>query len=161
MMVHIPQLLTGAELAQCRAILEASDWVDGKGTAGDQAATAKFNLQIPEGSSAAIEAGDIILRGAGRNPLFKLGGVAASRAAADVQSLRCRHEVRRSCRRCDPRDSGCRHTHAGRYFVDTVSYRSGRLRRRRTGGRRHLRVARGQAPCRRHGALSGDQPAST
>ena len=70
MMVHIPQLLTGAELAQCRAILEASDWVDGKGTAGDQAAKVKFNLQIPENSSAAIEAGDIVLRGLARSPLF-------------------------------------------------------------------------------------------
>jgi PKHD-type hydroxylase len=70
MMVHIPQLLTAAEVAQCRAILEASQWVDGKGTAGDQAAKAKFNLQIPENSSAAIEAGDIVLRGLARSPLF-------------------------------------------------------------------------------------------
>ncbi len=38
MMVHIPQLLTAEEVAQCRAILEAAAWVDGAGTAGDQAA---------------------------------------------------------------------------------------------------------------------------
>jgi PKHD-type hydroxylase len=70
MMVHIPQLLTAQEVAQCRAILEASRWVDGKGTAGDQAAQAKFNLQVPEGSQAALDAGEIVMRGLARSPVF-------------------------------------------------------------------------------------------
>ncbi len=70
MMVHIPALLTPREIAACREILTASQWVDGRDTAGDQAATAKFNLQIPEGSAAAMEAGDIILKALGRNPAF-------------------------------------------------------------------------------------------
>lgn len=70
MLVHVPQVLTAEEVAQCRAILEASEWVDGRETAGDQAAKAKFNLQIPEGSKAGMEAGDIILRALGRNPTF-------------------------------------------------------------------------------------------
>lgn len=70
MMVHIPELLTSAEVAQCRAILEEAAWVDGAGTAGDQAAKAKFNLQIPEGSKAAMAAGDIVLRGLARSPIF-------------------------------------------------------------------------------------------
>ena len=69
-MVHIPAVLTTAEVAECRMILESSEWVDGKDTAGDQAAKAKFNLQIPEGSPAAVEAGSIILRALGRNPTF-------------------------------------------------------------------------------------------
>jgi PKHD-type hydroxylase len=70
MLVHVPQVLTPDEVAQCRSILEASEWVDGRATAGDQAAKAKFNLQIPEGSQAGMEAGDIILRALGRNPTF-------------------------------------------------------------------------------------------
>jgi PKHD-type hydroxylase len=70
MMVHIPELLSPEEVARCRAILEASAWIDGKGTAGDQAATSKFNLQIPENSQAAIEAGEIVLRGLARSPIF-------------------------------------------------------------------------------------------
>ncbi len=70
MLVHIPQVLTGEELQQVRTIIEAEAWIDGKATAGDQAAKAKFNLQIPEGSPAAMQAGDIILKALGRNPLF-------------------------------------------------------------------------------------------
>lgn len=70
MLVHVPQVLTPDEVARCRAILEASEWTDGRETAGEQAAKAKFNLQIPEGSKAGMEAGDIILRALGRNPTF-------------------------------------------------------------------------------------------
>ena len=70
MLVHIPDILTAAEVAEIRKILESSLWVDGKSTAGEQAAKTKFNLQIPEGSPAAIQAGEIILRALGRNPVF-------------------------------------------------------------------------------------------
>jgi PKHD-type hydroxylase len=70
MMVHIPRILSSAEVAECRAILDASEWVDGRRTAGDQAAKAKLNLQIPEGSEAAIKAGGIVLRALSRNPVF-------------------------------------------------------------------------------------------
>ncbi len=64
------EMLTAAEVAEVRRILEESAWVDGKATAGEQAAIAKFNLQIQEGSPASIQAGDIILRALGRNPIF-------------------------------------------------------------------------------------------
>jgi PKHD-type hydroxylase len=70
MLVHIPGVLTFDELRHVRSIIEAEAWIDGRATAGDQAATAKFNLQIAEGSPAAMQAGDVILRALGRNPLF-------------------------------------------------------------------------------------------
>lgn len=70
MLVRITGLLSKDEVAQCRAILESSPWIDGKTTAGEQAANAKFNLQIPEGSAEAMQAGDIILRALGRAPMF-------------------------------------------------------------------------------------------
>jgi len=70
MLVAIPDLLTVEEVRDVRRILEASAWVDGKATAGEQAAVAKKNLQIAEGSPAAMQAGDIILRALGRNPIF-------------------------------------------------------------------------------------------
>jgi PKHD-type hydroxylase len=70
MLVHIPGVLTFDELRHVRSIIEAESWIDGKATAGDQAATAKFNLQIAEGSPAAMQAGDVILRALGRNPVF-------------------------------------------------------------------------------------------
>ncbi len=70
MLIQIPNVITPEEVAKIRGTLEAAAWVDGKMTAGAQAAAAKFNLQIPEGSPAALEAGDIVLRALGRNPAF-------------------------------------------------------------------------------------------
>lgn len=70
MLVHIPDVLTPDELTRVRALIEAAAWVDGRVTAGDQAAKAKFNLQIPEDAPQAREAGEMILRALGRNPLF-------------------------------------------------------------------------------------------
>lgn len=70
MLVQIANVLTPEEVAACRSILERSQWIDGKATAGEQAAKTKLNYQIPEGSPAAVEAGEIILRALGRNMLF-------------------------------------------------------------------------------------------
>ncbi len=70
MLVHIPNVLSAQEVTYCRQVLEASPWVDGKVTAGEQAAKAKLNLQIPEDSSEARALGDLILRALARNPLF-------------------------------------------------------------------------------------------
>ncbi|MFC7396237.1 Fe2+-dependent dioxygenase [Chelatococcus sp. GCM10030263] len=70
MLVHIPHVLTPEEVAHARRVLEEAAWVDGKVTAGEQAAKAKFNLQIPEDSPAAREVGSLVLRALGRNPLF-------------------------------------------------------------------------------------------
>ncbi|MGE0627541.1 MAG: Fe2+-dependent dioxygenase [Hyphomicrobiaceae bacterium] len=70
MLVHIPNVLSKAEAASIRNALERGVWVDGKETAGEQAAKAKLNLQIKEGSPTAVEAGEVILRALGRNALF-------------------------------------------------------------------------------------------
>jgi PKHD-type hydroxylase len=70
MLLHIPEVLSRAEAAECRAVLEAADWVDGAVTAGFQSVKAKSNEQIPEGSPAALEVGRRILRALDRNPLF-------------------------------------------------------------------------------------------
>ncbi|MFS8036646.1 Fe2+-dependent dioxygenase [Xanthobacter sp. AM11] len=70
MLVEIVNLLSEAEVAQCRGVLQSSSWVDGRATAGQQAAQSKFNLQLPVGSPQALELGDIILRALGRNPTF-------------------------------------------------------------------------------------------
>jgi PKHD-type hydroxylase len=70
LLVHIKNVLSVQEVAYCREVLEASPWVDGKVTAGEQAAKAKVNLQIPEDSPEARTLGDLILRALARNPLF-------------------------------------------------------------------------------------------
>ena len=70
MMIHVPQVLTSEELAQCRAILEASNWLDGRDTAGSQAALVKRNLQLPEQSEASQSLQAIVLAALNRNALF-------------------------------------------------------------------------------------------
>jgi PKHD-type hydroxylase len=76
MLIQIPELLTREEVAHIRTILERSQWVDGRETAGSQAAKAKNNLQIRENSPEAREAGDIILKALGRNPTFNSASLA-------------------------------------------------------------------------------------
>ncbi|WP_338866457.1 Fe2+-dependent dioxygenase [Myxococcus stipitatus] len=70
MMLHIPNVLTAAEVARCRAVMEKADWTDGRVTAGHQSAQVKQNLQLPEGSAAARELGELVLMGLERSPLF-------------------------------------------------------------------------------------------
>ncbi|PVX29684.1 Fe2+-dependent dioxygenase [Sphingomonas pokkalii] len=70
MLIPIPDLLSSAEVARIRTLVDAADWVDGNITSGPQAALAKRNEQLPEESPAAREAGRMILDALGRSPLF-------------------------------------------------------------------------------------------
>jgi PKHD-type hydroxylase len=70
MLVQIPGVLTAAELAEVRRLIDSAEWVDGNVTSGAQAALAKRNRQLPDDSPAAIRAGEIVLDALGRNPLF-------------------------------------------------------------------------------------------
>lgn len=70
MLVVIPDVLTPEELAHIRKVLEGTPWIDGRATAGEQAATVKRNLQVPVDSPAAQELSQIVLRALGRNPTF-------------------------------------------------------------------------------------------
>jgi PKHD-type hydroxylase len=70
MMLPIADVLEPAEVARIRSIVEAADWVDGNATSGHQSALAKRNMQLPEDSSAAREAGRLVLDALARSPLF-------------------------------------------------------------------------------------------
>jgi len=70
MLLHIPDVLTAEQAAQCRQKLDAADWVDGRITAGHQSARAKNNSQLPEDHPASRELGDLILAALERNSLF-------------------------------------------------------------------------------------------
>jgi PKHD-type hydroxylase len=69
-LLTIPDVLTAQGVAQARAVLDSADWVDGKVTAGYQAQGVKENLQLPEGSPAATEVGEMVLAALARSPLF-------------------------------------------------------------------------------------------
>ena len=70
MLLAIPDVLTVAQTTEARKTLEAAEWVDGKTTAGAQAARAKDNLQIPVTHPAARQVGEMILKALALNPLF-------------------------------------------------------------------------------------------
>jgi PKHD-type hydroxylase len=70
MILHVPNVLTGEQVARCRETIMQSKWVDGRITAGQQSALVKNNLQLPEESSEARELGDMILGALECHPLF-------------------------------------------------------------------------------------------
>lgn len=70
MLLHIPEVLSAEQVAHARAVLDTAEWIDGRVTAGHQSARAKDNQQLPEGSPAARQIGDLILNALQQNPLF-------------------------------------------------------------------------------------------
>ena len=70
MLVVIPDVLTREELAYIRQVLERMNWVDGRATAGEQAALVKKNLQVPVDRPEGRELGQIVMRGLARNDTF-------------------------------------------------------------------------------------------
>ena len=70
MLLQVPDVLTPEQVASCRELLEAADWVDGRVTAGHQSARAKDNLQLPEDHEYAKQLGDTIMVALERSPLF-------------------------------------------------------------------------------------------
>lgn len=70
MMLHIPEVLSPAQVTQIRQDLEATAWVDGKETVGAQGAQVKNNRQLPEFSPESQRLGQIILAALKQHPLF-------------------------------------------------------------------------------------------
>ncbi len=70
MLLHVPEVLSKAEVASFRAVMDEAAWVDGRGTAGVQSGSVKFNEQLPENSKEGRELGDRVLDALARTPLF-------------------------------------------------------------------------------------------
>jgi PKHD-type hydroxylase len=70
MLIAIPDLIDAPGVAAIRAIIDAAEWVDGNATSGHQSALVKRNMQLPEDSAAARQAGQMVLDALGRSPLF-------------------------------------------------------------------------------------------
>jgi len=47
MLICVPNILSKADVADFRRIMDASDWEDGRSTAGAQSALVKRNEQLP------------------------------------------------------------------------------------------------------------------
>ena len=70
MLIQIPHVLTPEELAQAKALLTEASWVDGKATAGTQAAIVKNNQQLSEQAPQVLPLRKLVLQALNRNALF-------------------------------------------------------------------------------------------
>ena len=70
MLIAIPDILDAEGVARLRTIIDAGEWVDGNVTSGPQAALAKRNRQLVEGTEAARAGSAFVLDALGRSPRF-------------------------------------------------------------------------------------------
>ncbi len=70
MLLHVPQVLTAAELDQARTLLIDAPWVDGQVTAGVQSAQVKNNQQLPQAHPLTQALQQIVLVGLNRHATF-------------------------------------------------------------------------------------------
>lgn len=70
MLICIPEVLSKAEVAEFRRIMDAADWEDGRSTAGSQSALVKRNEQLPPNGAVARRLGERIVQALLANPLF-------------------------------------------------------------------------------------------
>src|SRR5688572_11036997 len=70
MLLHLPQLLSTDTLARARALLQSATWVDGRGSAGPQAAAVKHNQQLHGESEPARALQQLVLQALDASTLF-------------------------------------------------------------------------------------------
>lgn len=70
MLLHIPQVLTPAEVAEIRQVLDTQGWVDGLRSTGPQAANVKRNLQLDASTPVFAPLSQRIAQALQRHPLF-------------------------------------------------------------------------------------------
>jgi len=70
MLLHIPEVLTGEQVAHFRQALSQAEWTDGRETVGAQGAQVKRNLQLPEASPLREQLGRLVLAALARHPLY-------------------------------------------------------------------------------------------
>ena len=70
MLICIPDVLSKDDVADFRRIMDASDWEDGRSTAGAQSAMVKRNEQLPPDSEVARKLGNRVLSALTASPRF-------------------------------------------------------------------------------------------
>jgi PKHD-type hydroxylase len=70
MLLQIPNVLSNDELMYAKKLLAEASWVDGKATAGTQAAIVKNNQQLPEQAPQVQVLRKLVLQALNRNALF-------------------------------------------------------------------------------------------
>ena len=70
MLVCVPDALSKDDVADFRRVIDASEWEDGRATAGGQSALVKSNEQLPPDSDVSRRLGERIITALTANPLF-------------------------------------------------------------------------------------------
>jgi PKHD-type hydroxylase len=70
MLICIPDVLSKADIAEFRAVMDAAEWEDGRSTAGSQSAMVKKNEQLPPNGDVSRKLGERIIKALTVNPLF-------------------------------------------------------------------------------------------
>jgi PKHD-type hydroxylase len=70
MLICVPDVLSKADVADFRRIMDAADWEDGRSTAGAQSALVKKNQQLPPDSEVSRQLGNRIISTLTANPRF-------------------------------------------------------------------------------------------
>jgi PKHD-type hydroxylase len=70
LLIQVPSVLTAEQVKAFRAKLDATEWVDGKVTAGYQSARVKDNSQLSENNPVAAELGREIVNALHQSPVF-------------------------------------------------------------------------------------------
>jgi PKHD-type hydroxylase len=70
MLICIPDVLSKADVADFRAVMDAAEWEDGRSTAGAQSAEVKKNEQLPPNGDISRKLGERVIKALAANPLF-------------------------------------------------------------------------------------------
>lgn len=70
MLIHIPQVLTSAQVTQMLGVLDKAEWADGRNSAGYLSQRVKDNQQIPDNHPVARQLGEQILGVLEKHSLF-------------------------------------------------------------------------------------------
>ena len=70
MLVCVPEVLSKADVAEFRRVMDGVEWEDGRSTAGAQSALVKRNEQLPPAGEAARRLGERVVKALTANPLF-------------------------------------------------------------------------------------------
>jgi PKHD-type hydroxylase len=70
MLICVPDVLSKTDVAEFRAVMDATGWEDGRSTAGAQSAEVKKNEQLPPNGELSRKLGERIIKALAANPLF-------------------------------------------------------------------------------------------
>lgn len=72
MLFNVPGVISPEQAAEIRQKLEKAEWVDGRLSAGQQAAKVKSNRELKKGQPAELEAGAMIRSALEQNKVFNM-----------------------------------------------------------------------------------------